>query len=191
MRTAQIGRQRFRLDTFADVDLGKGAERIISASDVIGVLSDSFTFMKLPVSSPADVLSVKVVNFSGAGRSQIVAHYRQRGNGIREIVGIWQVGADQFEKLLAVEVKKQLGDRSITNRWSIEPAGKYRRGGGRGRDLVIEAGEAVGFDKANYREARATDANPILLPWGEQTSAVYYVEGGRLAGGEPMTRKRR
>lgn len=192
VRTTGIGRQRFRLDTFADVDLGKGAERIISAGDVVGVLSDSFAFMKLPVSSPADVLSVKVVNFSGTGRAQIVAHYRQRGNGTREIVGVWQLGSGQFEKLLAVEVKKQLGDRSITNRWSIEKAGIYRKARrARGWDLVIEATEAVGFDEDNYREARATDANPILLPWDEQTSAVYYFDGDRLAGGEPMTRKRR
>lgn len=194
LKSAGLRGVRARLDTYADVDLGDGAERIISAGAVIGVLSDRFTFMKLPVASPADVLSVRVVRFGG-GRSQILAHYRQRGNGSREIVAVWQVGATRFEKLLAVEVKKELGNRSITNRWSLEPAGKYRRlrrgQRARGHDLVIEAGEAIGFDKDNYRESRATDAVPILLPWAEQTSAVYYLEGGRLTGGEPMSRRRR
>lgn len=192
---------QLHLDTLADVDLGRGAERIVAGGDVIGVLSDSFVYMKLPVASPSDVLKVKVVNFSGTGRAQLLAHYRQHGNGSRELVGVWSLGeGDRFEKLLALEVKKKLGESVIENSWSLVRTGEVRkqiRGRQRPRGrwaLLVEPGTAVGFDESSYHEMPPTDAKPIRLPWRDG-AAVYWFDGDQLGGSAELPkakeRKRR
>lgn len=192
LQATGLSRHKLRLDTMADVDLGRGAERVVAGGNVIGVISDSFAYMTLPVSSPADVLGVKVVNFSGTGRSQIVAHYRQRGNGSRELVSVWNLGdGDRFERLLTVEVRKQLGTNVIEDRWSLVPAGKRRkkRRHLRGVDLVVEPAQAVGFDESNYHEMPPTDAKPIELPWGESGGTLYWFNGDSLGGSEALPKK--
>lgn len=194
LQATGLGRGSLRLDTVADVDLGRGPERVVAGGSIVGVISDSFVYMQLPVASPADVLAVKVVNFDGRGRSQILAHYRQRGNGSREVVAVWNVGdGDRFEKLLAVEVKKELGANALSTRWSLEKAGTLRpaRRGTRGVDLVLEAEDAIGFTASSYNEMRATDAKPILLPWSEAPTMVYWFDGDELGGSAPIPERLR
>ena len=47
----------------------------------------------------------------------------------------------------------------------------------------MRTGEAVGFTQENYREIRADDMQPILLPWNEKKEAVFWFEGSDLFGG--------
>ena len=187
MKAARLSRRDIRVDVLADVNGSPGVERVIAGGSVIGVITDSFAFMTLPVASADDVIGVKVVDLAGEGTAAIIAHYRQRGNGgAREVVAVWYVGAGGFEQLLAFEVRKQLGELVLANKWYLAPRGKFRKGKTQkaGHDIVVEATTATGWDEDNYEEIPAPDVKPILLPWEDQTSAVYYFEGNSLFGGD-------
>ena len=190
LRAVGQRRSAIRLDVLRDVDLGRGRDRVVFVGTVIGVLTDQFIYLTLPVADSSDVIAVKVVNFSGDGRAQILAHYKQHGNGTRELVSVWNVDANnRFVRVLTVEVGKSQGTNRIINQWSLVRAGKLRSGvrtARRGYDLVVEAIEAVGFSSANYRETRATDADPILLPWTSDDTRVYFFNGDELEGSQPM-----
>ncbi len=192
LRAAHLSRSDIRLDTLAEVTGTPGRERVIAGGSVIGVLSDGFTYLTLPVSSPKDVLAVKVVDLAGDGTSALLAHYRQRGNGgSRDIVAVWYLEGSNFSQILAVEVRKQLGDRVLSNRWYLTPKGKFRKGkhDKRGYDLVVEAGDVEGWDEDNYNEIPAPDVKPILQPWEDKTSAVYFFHGNVVEGGDPKVER--
>jgi len=192
LRAAKLRRSDIRLDVMADVDGMPGAERVVAGGRVIGILTDEFSYMTLPVKSGADVIKYKVADLAGEGTSAIIAHYREHGGmGSREVVGIWYAAGSGFDRVLAFEVKKQVGDRVLSNRWSLVRKGKHRkrqRGETkRGFDILVEANEADGWDEDNYEETPARDLKPILLPWEDQTSAVYYFQGNVVLGGDPKS----
>jgi hypothetical protein len=192
LRATGLSPDALTLDIMADVDPGAGAERVLAGGKVIGVVAESFAFIELPVRAASDVHGVKVIDFSPGGRSQIVAHYRQHGNGgSRDVVSVLNIGSGAFSTALAFEVRKQLGARRVENRWAIVPAGRHRRMTARDRkkakgfDIVVEAGEVVGWDATSYTETPASDVRPILLPWQDVTRAVWYFDGDTALAGEP------
>ncbi len=189
MRQAGLRNRDLRLDELADVDSGRGPERILVGKAVLGVLGTSFTYTGLPIASPKDLLSVRVLDFDGSGRSTILTELRQHGNGgSRDVLIVWSVGSNgSLRPVLTVETHKEMGNARMENSWSLVPRGKHREGAKRtkGFDLLVVTGEVTGFTEANYREAPATDSKAILPPWGEQQSAVYYFEGTQAYGGQP------
>jgi hypothetical protein len=183
LRAAKLSSSDIRLDKMVNVDTARGAERVLHGKAVIGVLSDSFSFMGLPVQSAADVLKVRVIDFAGNGRSFVLAHYRQHGNGgSREIVAVYKVAGDgTFPVLTSFEVAKSVGTKRIENKWGLVKKGSRRklaRGEKkRGFDILVEALPAVGWDEDSFEEAPARDVNPILLPWMDETAVVYHFDG--------------
>ncbi len=178
-----------RADVLTDVDGVRGAERVVIAGTAIAVISDRYAYMTLPVAAAGDVLYADVVDVRGDGTASIVTAVRQfGGGGSRDLLMIWHVGGrGDFAAALVVEVGKAHGDRVLSNRWSLVPKGPAR-GQARtaGRDLVIEVGasDVRGWSRESYLETPAADARPILKPWNEQTSAVYYFEGTAVLGGD-------
>ncbi len=196
LRATGLSRGEIRTDVLRDVDFGKGAERVVAGGGVVGVISDNYIFMRLPVADARDVFKVRVVNFSGTGRAQIVAHFRQHGNGSRDIVAVWNIDSSQrFERLFAFEVRKEQDGKIIENKWSLVRAGSLRakpaKRKKRGYDLVVEATEAVGFSAANYRDARSPTEDPILAPWSDDDSKIYFFDGDAYEGSESMDAKMR
>jgi hypothetical protein len=194
LKTTKLSARDIRLDVVADVDGIRGPERVIAGKNIIGVISDQFFYMELPVRSPSDISRVKVVDLRGDGTMSIITEMRQYGNGgSRDLVAVWQVqGNGTFKQVLAFEVRKQLEGNVLVNRWSLVPRGKHRKAKARGKgghDLLVEVGDqdATGFDEDNYNEIPAPDVRGILTPWSDQTSAVYYFEGNAALGGEPAT----
>ncbi len=201
MKTTGLKNRDVRLDKLADVDPGAGAERIIIGGTVMGVLGSSFSYMGLPIASASDLLSAKVVDFDGSGRSAVVTELRQHGNGgSRDVVIIWFAdGSGSFRPSMTIETRKQRGDAFIQNTWALVPRGLHRGDAsakkrrkraakaGRGFDLLVQVGEVSGFTEQTFREAKAPDAKTILLPWSEQQSAVYYLEGTVGYGGDAAT----
>ena len=185
----------FRLDTLVDVDGSPWTERVVSGGKYIGVLSDGFGFIELPVESSEDVLAVKLVDLDGDGRSSILAHYRQDGGGgSRELVTVWNLNGDgQLQMTFGFQVGLELGDRHLVNRWSLVPAGERRapeKGHGRkakakrsgpGLDLVVEVDKADnrGWNAGSFAQVvPSPDVRPILTPWGGgRRAVVYYFEG--------------
>ena len=207
MKSARLRWKDIRLDTLADVDPGSGPERIVHGGRIIGVLSDAFVFMQLPVASGSDVVGVKTVDLDGEGRAAIIVEFRQRGdNGSRNLVGVWFVdGQGQFHQALTIEVARELSDgRRLKNRWSLVPRGSRRAGPGkrkkprvtRGFDILVEAESASGWTASNYREPEEPMVRSILKPWDEQPAQVYFFEGTAAyneapVDEEPAGKKRR
>ena len=186
----------FRLDALANVDTGAGNERVVAGGAYIGVLSDEFAYLSLPVTSAADVHKVELVDFDGDGRSSIVAWYRQRGGGgSRDVVTVWNLAASgQFEVALSFEVGVELGGRRLVNHWSLVPAGsrrslpgagrrrasRHRRSGGPGQDILVEVGEDdnTGWNPRSFAQLQPSpDARPPLVPWAPKKAVVYYFAG--------------
>jgi hypothetical protein len=116
-----------------------------------------------------------------------VTEYREHGGGgSRDVVAVWALGANgSFARVLAVEVRKQLGGNSLANTWRLEPRTGKRGKRLPGQQLVVEAGEVVGWDEDSFDDVPPEDMRPILTPWAEQTTAVYYFENGQAFGGDP------
>lgn len=188
-----------RLDTLADMDGVRGTERVIWAGRIIGVLSDQYAVLQLPVPAK-DVLEVRVVDLSGDKKS-ILARWVERGNGgSREVLGVFNIkpgGAPV--RTFAHEIAKQMGPNKLTNVWSIEPtaelnkppkgkkkskakASKAPKVPGRNA-IVIRVGEVAGFTAQSWRELPAEDMQPILLPWGEAREEVWGFQGDEVFGG--------
>jgi hypothetical protein len=178
-----------RLDALVDIDGLPGTERVVAGGRTLGVLTDSFGFVDLPVESPGDLERVELVDFDGDGRSSLLAHYRQHGGGgSREVVSVWTVGAGGLERSLGFEVALELGGRKLVNRWSLVPAGLHRADrparrsrAARGKlDVLVEVGpdDNAGWDEASFaRITSSPDTRPILTPWSERRAVVYYFDG--------------
>lgn len=189
LKATGLSRADLRVDELAELD-GRGSpERVLVGGRYVGVLTDRFVYMTLPVQSGEDVRRAQVVDLAGDGRAAIVVEYRQYGNGgSRDVVGVWYVdGAGAFSRALAFEVRKEAGGNVLASKWALVPRGKHRKGKRtrRGKDILVEAGEPVGWDEDSYEEAPATDVQPILRPWEDRTSAVYWFEDGEARGGDP------
>lgn len=187
MRQTKLKRRDVRLDKIANVDGERGVERVIAGGRVVGVLNDEYRYLTLPVQSTSDVLKVRVVDLGGEGRSSIITEYREHGNGgSRDVLAVWNVQSDgSFARTLALEIRKQLGDNVLTNDWKLEPKQGKRGKTVPGYDLVVTAGEVVGWDEDSYEDVPPEDMRAIITPWAEQTSAVYYFEGDQALGGGP------
>jgi len=181
-----------RLDELADVDGMPGSERVVAGGRYLGVLSDSFAFIQLPLASPGDLLRVELVDFDGDGRSSLLAHYRQLGGGgSREVVTVWRVAASgELERVLAFDVALERGGRKLVNRWSLVPAGQRReiaapgrhqkRGSSRALDILVEVApeDSAGWDADSFaRITPSPDTRPILTPWSGKRAVIYYFDG--------------
>jgi hypothetical protein len=170
------------IDTLVNIDGARGVERVIVAGKVVGVITDEYRYLTLPVQSASDVHKVKVVDLAGEGRASIVTHYREHGNGgSRDVLAVWNLQADgSFARSLAVEVRKQMGNNSLTANWRLQ---KRKGKRARGYELIVEAGEVVGWDEDSFDDVPPEDMQPIITPWAEETSATFHFEGDQAIGG--------
>ena len=196
LKATKLRKQDIRLDRLVNVDDRPGPERVVAGGKVIGILSDGFFVLELPVRDARDVRKVDIVDLRGDGTMSILTELRQYGQGgSRDIVAIWQVaGGGQVERVLAFEVRKEMAGKVLANRWSLVAKNKYKRGKSktaRGHDIVIEVADSdvTGWDEDSYNEAPAVDVRAILLPWSDETSAVYTFEGNTALGGDPIPGK--
>lgn len=173
-----VGKSRADIDRSELVDVGgeAGKERMVVADKFVGIIGDGFRFLELPVAAPADVIAVKAIDLEGHGRHDIAVQFIQHGNGgSRLLLEVWRVAGDgALGKVLAVELEKHQGDKAITSKWRFADR---RRGG---KVLIVEVEKAENWDATSYREARAADADPILLPWGDLGRVLYLFEDGQV-----------
>ena len=202
MQQTHLSRSDVTLDVLANVNDARGVERVIAGGKFVGVLTDEYRYLQLPVDNTRDVLDVRLLDVAGGGKESILTHYREHGNGgSREVVAVWNLRADgSFARSLAFEVRKEMDGNLLTNAWRLEPKGtvvvdepedkrKKKRPRPKkaqpGLDIVVEVGEVRGWDENSFGEAPAEDMRPILTPWGDRQSVVYTFEGDEAFGGEP------
>ncbi len=188
LRATKLTKADVRLDTLAELDPDrKGTERIVAGGTVIGVLTDQFAFVSLPVAKPADVKKVELLPL-GKGRLQIVAAtVRQGGNGgSRDLLMLWTVWSGQLQPLAQLEIRKELGGNVLASTWKIAK-------GKTGPELVVTPSPAVGWTAETWNEAPAEDADPIVLPWDASKAGIAYtLRGAELERRDlPVPKKRR
>ena len=150
----------------------KSGARAVLAGRYLAVVTDGFLFLELPFRDRRDLKDVRLVDLAGDGRDGLVMRYSEHGGaGTREVLAVYRpVGDEQLQRVFACELAKSAGASRVEDKLSFVRRGKAT-------DLVVEAGAAVGFTQASYRESPAEDMIPILLPWGDERRARYQFSG--------------
>ncbi len=150
---------------------GKGSVTLVLAGKYLGMVSDGYSYLELPVADGKDVRDPQLVDLGGDGRQAVLLRYTERGGGgSREVLAAYRVSGTELRCVFAVEVGKQLPTGRLVTKLTLKKHG-------RGTDLVLEAQPAEGLNAGNYNEAAATDVLPILLPWTADKRATYGFTG--------------
>jgi hypothetical protein len=187
LRATRLRKSELRLDMLADLDPDRrGKERLVAGGAVIGVLTDRFAFVTLPVKRPADIKHIDLLPLGPHGQSVISAVVAQTGNGgSRDLLLLWTVWSGQLQALAQIEVRKQLAGNLLEAGWKIVK-------GRRGPELWVEPRPAIGWTADTWNEVPADDADPIVLPWDPAKGGVVYtLTGAELARRDlPLPRRR-
>lgn len=185
--TVRLTKKDVTLDRLANLDPDRrGTERIVAGGTVIGILTDQYAFVSLPAQTAADVKKVELLPL-GTNFFIVSAVVRQAGNGgSRDLLMLWTVWSGQLEPLGQIEIKKQIGTRTLESGYRIAK-------GKKGPELIVEPKPAVGFTADTWNEEPASDAEPIVLPWDTAKGGVaYYLRGKQLDHRDlPAPKKRR
>lgn len=146
-----------------------------------------YSFLQLPVTSAADVREPRLVDLTGDGKSELTVTLRQSdARGSRDVWQVFSFAGAQPAAVFAIETRK------ATGAGAVDASVRVTRGRRRGEAPTIEArvGRAQGLDASTLEEAPATDAEPILLPWGPVLSRTYRWDGRTFArtGEQPNPR---
>lgn len=175
LKTVRLRRADVKLDTLADLDPDRrGNERIVAGGTVIGVLTDQFAYVTLPVAKAADVKKVELVAL-GARTKVVAATLRQSGNGgSRDVLALWTVWSGQLQALGQIELRKEMGANVLASTWKLVK-------GKKGPELWVEPVPAVGWTAESWNEMPADDADPIVPPWDTtKAGVVYSLRGAEL-----------
>lgn len=173
--TVRLKKKDVTFDKLANLDPDRrGNERIVAGGTVIGILTDQYAFVSLPVQSAADVKKIELLPLA-TGFSIVSAVVRQAGGGgSRDLLMLWTVWSGQLEPLGQIEIRKQLGTSTLESGYRIAK-------GKKGPELVVEPKPAVGFSPETWNEEAASDADPIVLPWDATKGGVaYWLRGKSL-----------
>ena len=134
-----------------------------------------FDFAQLPVNSAADVRAAELRDLDADGRSEIVLRLRQaNAQGAREIWAVYSSDGSSLARAGAIELRKETAAGNLVNELEV------RRGRRRGPPSIrVETARST-MPRGRYAEAPATDAEPILLPWGPVRAVVYEWRDGRF-----------
>ena len=120
-----------------------------------------------------ELVKLEVRDVSGRGRGDVVVRRRQSsGDGTREYLEILSALSSSQEPQLtfAHEISVRQSDRHVDN------AVRLSRG-----EIEVRTEPATGWDAGSYGEPVASDAEPILLPWGGVRSQIFRFDGARFA----------
>jgi hypothetical protein len=135
-----------------------------------------YLYYGLPVRDGSEILRMFTGDVSGDGRRELFVRHRQLiGDVQREILLAYTFTETGMEQVLAVEVRRTQGERSVSNEVELVKSGKQQA-------LVIAPGRARGWDAASYPfVADSGDGYaPLLLPW-KHRAARYRWNGRELA----------
>lgn len=153
-------------------EVGQGTGRVVLAKNILAYVSDDWSYVELPVDSPADILDIRLIDLTGEGQDTTLVRYRERGEGgsSREILAVYRVTGSTLGRSFGVEVAKAQGPNRLVTKVSFVKRGAAT-------DIVVEAQPAIGWNAATYREATAVDVAPIPLPWSKETRLHFQFRG--------------
>jgi hypothetical protein len=175
LATVRLKKSDLVVDVMAELDPDRrGKERLVAGGTVIGVLTDQYAYVALPVPRASDVRGVKLLPLGPHGQQVISAVVRQAGNGgTRDLLMLWTVWSGQLQPLAQIEIRKEQGSKVLESSWTIK-----------GGELLVTPKPAVGWTEATWNETSADDADSIALPWDHTKGGTAY----KLAGHE-VTRR--
>ncbi len=158
-------------------------ERVVQVGRYVVVLGPGyrdgrgFDYVELPVDSASDVLGARLRDLTGDGRAELYLRLRQRDErGARVLWQVFTFDCEAVVPLWAVEVYKETEAGHVDARVRVRGAGPRRP-----PTIEVAAGTAEGLGPATYAETPATDAEPILLPWGPVLARRYRWDGRRFS----------
>jgi hypothetical protein len=159
-------------DVVIDASLGEGM-RLVGGKSIIGLVGKSYSYIHLP----GDASKMQLVDLRGDGKKQVLVVLRQSGGGgSRDLVAVFAPEDGKVEQLFAVEIRKEADGNLLESTWKLQKKKK-----GKGQELVVEAGTAVGWDEDTFEEDQAEDAETIHLPWDDdRRGGVYWLDGDTL-----------
>ncbi len=173
LRTVHLRKAELKLDAMAELDPDRrGKERLVAGGSVIGILTDQFAYVSLPVQAASDVREVKLVPLGPNGQQVVTALVRQTGNGgSRDLLLLWTVWSGQLQPLAQIEVRKELGTHVLESAWAIAK-------GAHGPELLVTPKPAIGFTAETWNEQTADDADSIVVPWDPKIGGMGYTLHG-------------
>lgn len=177
LTAVSLRRTDIRIDSALDLDPDRpGKERLIAGGTVIGVLTDRYAYVTLPVTSAAAVKLVEPLALGRRGQNVVAAVVRQEDDagGSRELLMLWTVWSGQLQPLVSIEIKKQLASNVLESSWKVVK-------GKKGPELVVEPMPATGFTAETWNEVPAGDADSIVAPWDPKKGGIAYtLEGAEV-----------
>lgn len=150
---------------------GKSGATAVLAGKYLAAVGDGYVYVELPIKSHKDIKDIRVIDLAGNGTQHVVLRYLEQGDGgARELLAVYRLSGSEPRRLFAAEIGKWAGPNAIEDKVNFVPRGKAT-------DIDITANRAQGFSAANYQEAPAEDAVPILLPWAADKHARYQFRG--------------
>jgi hypothetical protein len=136
----------------------------------------TYNYFALPYGVGGALVDAVLVDVTNDGHAELATRVRQQNQlGKRELWFVLALDESSMRPLFSVELKKELKGGFIESVLTLAPVQK-----GKPRRIDIKVGRAVGLDANTYREAPATDAEPILLPWSEVAQQSYAFDGEKI-----------
>ncbi len=176
--------RRPRFDLHGDVQGDPRPERVVVVDRFVLVLGPGyregagFDFASLPIGGEQDVLSAELLDLTGDAQGELALRIRQgNAQGSRELFTAYAFSGTSVAPLFSIELRKATDEGHFESRFRIQRAAR-----GRGAPQIeVTAGRAEGIAPERWLEASASDAEPILLPWGDVAARIYRWDGTRLA----------
>ena len=181
LRDKKLDRKDIQFDRVGRV-LPTGSGRVVVAGKTLGIIGEEYAYLDLPITSPKDILDIRLADLAGDRRDAVLIRYRERmPGGSREVLAAYRMSGEGLHRAFAVEVARAQGTNKLDCRISYikRPLKK-----GSATDILIEPLPAAGWTEMNYRERTADDIAPILLPWANEKRARYQFQGDEYTRSE-------
>jgi hypothetical protein len=117
----------------------------------------------------SDIEGLEARDVTGRGKQDLVIRRKMGGQDTREWLDVWSFFDDEPTTVFSHEISVTVGSSKVTN--AVHVASK---------EIDVSYDPAVGFDATSYRQPRAIDTEPVLLPWGPVKSQVYRFDGSKF-----------
>ncbi len=185
-----LGGATLRFDARADVAGDAHDERVVIVDKYVLVYGkhfkdgQSYSFFALPFSVGGGLVSAELIDLTDDGRAELLTRVRQSNAlGARVFASVLALGEERIAPLLSLELKKETRAGFIENELTIDKKARPKQ-------LTLSQGRTQGLTPENYRESPASDAVPILLPWGEIEAQSYAFVDGKFTRVAQREKKR-
>jgi len=117
----------------------------------------------------SDLVKLEAKDVTGRGKQDLILRRQFGGQDTREWLEVWAFLSDEPTTVFSHEVSVTAGPSHVTN--------AVRLGS---KEIEVTYDPAVGFDATSYRQPRAIDTEPVLLPWGAVKSQTFHFDGTKF-----------